>query len=286
MKRFRLFLVMAAIGLLAACSRVPAGKVGIKVDLYGSNRGVQNTVLGPGYYHVGWNQKLYTYPTFVQTYTWTKDPREGSPTDESITFQSDQGMSLNADVGITYHFVRKDIPIIFQKYRAGVKEITHVYLHNIVRNAFVDQASQLPVEDIYGKGKPAFMKAVLKEVQTQVKPIGIVVEKLYLVGSLRLPRQVENSINAKIQATQNAERAKNEIAQAQAEAAKQEALAQGKANAKLAMAKADAEAIAIKGKALHDNPEVLRLQAIEAWNGKLPTYMGGSTPLPFLKVTK
>lgn len=283
---FRYVGAFALVLMLAACGKVPAGNVGVKVDLYGNSRGVQQQVLGPGRYYVGWNQELYLFPTFTQNYTWTKDPREGSPTDESISFQSGQGMTLNADVGITYHLERDKIPQIFQKYRSGVNEITHSYLHNIVRNAFTDQASELDVEQIYGAGKTKFIKSVLDEVRSQVGPIGINVENIYLVGSLRLPRQVEASINAKIQATQDAQRAENQVAQAKAEAQKEVAIAAGHAQAKIEVAKADAEAIEIKGKALRDNPLVLKLNAISKWDGQLPTYIGGSAPVPFVDVSQ
>ena len=49
-------------------------------------------------------------------------------------------------------------------------------------------------------------------------------------------------------------------------------------------AKAEAEAIAIKAKALRDNPGILQLNAIDKWNGVLPQYMTGGVAVPFVPV--
>lgn len=61
--------------------------------------------------------------------------------------------------------------------------------------------------------------------------------------------------------------------------------AQGEADAQLTKAKAEAESIAIRAKALRDNPQVLMLEAISRWDGKLPTYLGGdSLPAPLMQL--
>lgn len=71
--------------------------------------------------------------------------------------------------------------------------------------------------------------------------------------------------------------------------------AQGAADAKLAGAKAEAEAIALKGnaeaailaakgKALHDNPELVSLMAVEKWHGDLPTQMVPGSAVPFVNL--
>lgn len=49
-------------------------------------------------------------------------------------------------------------------------------------------------------------------------------------------------------------------------------------------AQAEADAIAIKAKALRDNPDVIRLNAIEKWDGKLPQMMTGNASVPFVTI--
>lgn len=279
MKRVVTLSLSLSVLLLAACSKVPAGNVGVKFQMYGDDKGSLQE-LPPGRYWVGWGYEMYTFPTFTQTYTFTRSSTEGRPVDESISFQTSQGLTVNADVGITYHIDPSRVTLIFQKYRKGIDEITDVYLRNMVRDALVKEAASLDIESVYGKGKANLIDAVQRDVSEEVGPAGIVVEKIYWIGELRLPENVVQSINAKIQATQMAEQRQNEVAQAQAEAQKVEAEAQGQAQARITIAEAEAKAIALKGEALRQNPNVVQMSAVEKWDGRLPTYSGGA--LPFL----
>lgn len=263
--------------ILVGCEKVPVGNVGIKVDLYGSDKGVQAEQVGPGRYWIGWNQDLYLFPTFTQTRTWD------ATNSEYISFQSKEGMAVSTSLGITYHIDPNKVSTLFQKYRKGIDEITDLYIHNMVRDAFVELGSTMAIEDIYGNQKAALVESVQKRVATAVEPIGLVVEKVYLIGAMRLPPQVEQGINAKIAATQMAERRHNEVAQTEAEAQKEVAKAEGDARARLVNAEAEAKALALRGQALKDNPGLVQLNAIEKWDGHLPNVSGGA--LPFINVT-
>ncbi len=281
-KRLSMIALASSALLLAACDKVPAGHVGVKFQLYGDGKGSLQE-LPPGRYWVGWGYEMYTFPTFTQTYTFTRSASEGRLVDESLSFQTAQGLIVNADVGITYHIDPSKVTLIFQKYRKGIDEITDIYLRNMVRDALVKEAAGLDIESVYGKGKARLIESVQQDVAAEVAQVGIVVEKIYWVGELRLPDNVVQSINAKIQATQMAEQRQNEVAQAQAEAQKLEAEAQGKAQAAITIAEAEAKAIALKGDALRQNPNIVQMSAIEKWDGHLPTYNGGGA-LPFVNL--
>lgn len=276
MKNILKVIGLFAIVLLAACAKVPAGNVGVKFDLYGGDKGVQTTELPPGRYFLTWNEEIYTFPTFTQTYTWTKTSNENSSNDESLTFQTVEGLSVNADVGITYHIDPSKVTTLFQTYRKGIDEITEIYLRNMVRDAMVTEASTMGIESVYGKGKADLISKVQNEVQSEMHDKGIIIEKVYWIGNLRLPENVVNSINAKIQATQMAQQRENEVAQATAEAQKEVAVAKGQAAAKLELAEADAKAISLRGDAVRNNPGVAQLNWIEKWDGHLPTTQVGN----------
>jgi hypothetical protein len=69
MKKVIVALLLAASAFtLTACDRetVPAGYVGVKVDLYGTEKGVQQQVVGVGRYWLTINEELYKFPTFNQ----------------------------------------------------------------------------------------------------------------------------------------------------------------------------------------------------------------------------
>lgn len=279
----RLGLSLLLVASVAACSYVPAGNVGVKVNLLGGDKGVDTETLGVGRYWLGWNEELYLFPTFMQNYVWTKNADEGSPNDESISFQTADGMTANADVGISYSIDPEQVTTIFQTYRRGIEEITDTFLRNMVRDALVKAASTKPIEYVYGAGKAELMAAVQADVAAQVAHIGIKIDKIYWIGEIRLPQTVIDSINAKNAATQMAQQRQNEVAQAKAEADKKIEDARGTAESILRVAEAQAKANKVLADSL--TTEFVQYEALQKWDGKLPTTMvpGQATPLVNIK---
>ena len=261
--------------------------MGVLVNNLGSDKGVQTEERGVGYVWVGPFRNLYLFPTFTQNYTYTLSPTEGHPVDESISFQSKEGMSVNTDIGITYHVDPAKATLLFQTYRRGIEEITDIYIRNMIRNALVDNASQLPIDDIYGAGKVQLIKAVESQVREQLAPKGIVVENVYWIGKARLPEAIESALNAKMAAMQNAQMVENQIAAATAEAKKTVATAEGAAASRVATARGEAQAITVQAEAqakANDliakslTPELVRYKSIEKWSGAVPNITSGVVP--------
>lgn len=287
--KFKSVIIAAAMLSLAACSRVESGHVGIKVNLLGSEKGVSTQELTPGRYYIGVNEELYVFPTFTQNCQWTAAPLEGrgcadSSSDEAIRFQTSEGMKVWADVGIAFAVDPSKVSDIFQKFRKGIVEISDSYVRRIVQDAFIASAAKYKVEYIYGEGKVQLLKDVNEMVAAKLKPSGIIVEQVFLLGDIGVPQQVTDAINAKITATQKTLQRENEVAQVKAEADKAREQAKGEADAALTLARANAEAINLKGKAIRENPGVVQLNAVDKWDGKLPVYTGNSGPLPFIEV--
>jgi len=280
----KILAVMALAFMMTGCTYVPPGYVGIIVHQLGGDKGVDQEEVGPGRQWVGMNDNLYLFPTFSQTHVWTQDKTEGSPNDDSITFQTREGMSVNTDIGITYSIDPKKVGLIFQKYRKGIDEITHVYLRSMVRDALVTESASREIESVYGPGKAELLEAVKRRVISETKDIGINIENIYWIGSLRLPSAIVESINRKAQATQMTAQREQEIQQSRAEAEKKIQEARGDAESTLLRAQADAEAITIKGKALANNPLVIEYEKVGKWDGGLPQVVGGSTP--FISLNK
>lgn len=258
---------------LTACDRVPAGYRGVMVNLYGNDKGVSEQSVGVGRYYTGWNKELYLFPTFLQNYSWTKD--------QSITMQTLEGLSISTNAGITYKIEPDNVVKVFQKYRLGIDEITNTFLHNQVRDAMNEVASTMTVEQIYGAKKEVFISKVNRIVKKEASANGIEVDKIYLVGSFQLPATVVASINAKIQATQNAMKVENEVATARAEA--QKTIVEAEARAKQILINAESQAKANKILAESLTVEFVNYQAILKWNGQLPT-TNASSIVPFLKI--
>lgn len=285
MKRFLRMLAFATAALLlGACSQVPAGNVGVKVYLLGGAKGVDMEALGPGRYWIGINEQLFLFPTFTQNTVWTKDSRPGSPTDESFSFQTSEGLVVNADIGMSYAINPLKVPSIFQKYRRGIDEITDVYLRNMVRDALVEGSSSLKIESVYGAGKTDLMNATERSVREQVGELGIIVEKIYWIGELRLPPEVVTGINAKIAATQQALMRENEIQTATAAANIEIEKARGAARSITVVAEAQAEANRILAQSITD--ELIRYEAVKTWKGNMPQVLSGSEGNFLIQVLK
>ncbi len=256
--------------LMSSFARVQPGHVGIRVNnIVG---GVSPNSLGVGWYFAPPGTHIYEYPVFTRTYTWTASTTEQSGIDEAFNFQDKNGLSLRADVAVSYHVDPTRAAILFQRYRTDMDQIIAGPLRNAIRNAVVERASELGVEEVYGSHKAELIATALKRVQHDFAPVGLQVEQLYWAGNIAVPQAVLEQINAK-------------IANEQAALAAQASIATATANAqsRIAKAKGDAEAIQVEAEAIRTNPEIVKLRAVEKWNGVLPTYTGAG-PMPFIDV--
>ena len=265
--------VSAALVAWSFVNTVPAGYVGVRVNLY-ADKGVQNEVLGTGRYFVGINQQLFRFPTFNQLENY-KQP---------FVFQSSDAMEIKARVGVEYNINPEKVATIFTTYRKGIDDITQINLRQYISDGLIKHAVKMDINELTQGGKSKLLDDVTQEIKTKLEPVGIRIIKLSWTDDLTYPEQVRQSINAKIEATQRALLRENEVAQSKAEAEKLRVAAQGEADARITKAKAEAEAIAIKAKALRDNPDILQLNAIDKWNGILPQYLTAGSPVPFVPV--
>lgn len=275
MKKSGIIIAVIAIlfsGLFTSCSRVDAGYVGVKVNLLGANKGVQQEVLGVGRYYIGINEELYLYPTFQINYVYTADITEGSETNEEFSFQTQEGMECTVDLGIACHFNADKITDMFQTYRKGADEIRNIVIRNEIRDALNKVAGGVPVESVYGNGKAKLIDAVKLIVKNKLEKNGIIIDNVYLIGSIRIPKTVKDALDSKVQATQNAMKSENEVRQAQA-----------KAKIRIANAEGEAKSMDIIGDAIKRNPSILQQKAIEKWDGKLPQVSSGAIPFVNLK---
>ena len=282
MKVIKLLLGILMMSLLmASCSKVPAGTVGVKYYLLGGEKGIDSEELGPGRYYVGVNEELFIFPTFKQNKTWTSDTREDSPVNEEFVFQSSKGLKLTASIGLEYHVPAGNVSEIFEQYKKGLDEITNKVLRNAIRDAFNMASSKRTAEEVYGKGKIAFMDEVTSIAKREAEERGIVIDDIFLIGNIGIPETVTTALNLKIQATQKAQQRENELRQATAEAAKVVAVSKGIAESKLIEAESEAKANRIVANSL--TPNLIQYKKIERWDGELPQVTGGSIPMLNLK---
>lgn len=114
--------------------------------------------------------------------------------------------------------------------------------------------------------------AVKEEIRTDLKErlntYYIVIDDLSIVD-FSFSSEFDLAIEAKQTAVQQALKAENDLRRVEIEAQQ-----------RIETAKAEAESIRIQAEALKQNADLIRLKAVERWDGVLPTYvMGDSIPL-------
>lgn len=274
-----ILLVLASVG----CARqyVEPGNVAVQVDLYGSDKGVNNKVVGTG---AVWYNPVYTayyeFPTYNQQAKWTATSG-ASGVDESLSFNSVEASQLNVDVGMSYHFDSEKVPHIFSRFRKGAEDIMHGFLRQRVQDAFNEHASTMKATDIIGAKKHELLMQVTADLKEELEPEGFTIDAVSFLSSFRVDPQVETSINATITAAQKAVEAENKVKQSIAEAQQAVAKAKGSSEAVLIEAKAKAEANEILAKSL--TPELVQYESLQKWDGKLPTVSSGGA-VPFITV--
>lgn len=280
-----LLVVTCVIGS-ASCTRVDPGHVGIRVKLAGTARGVQDAPIVAGW--VAYNpitEMVVEFPTSVQNIVWSKDAHEGSPTDESITFASSEGVTVNADVGLAFHIEAQRAPRLYARFRQrDVLVLAHGYVRNVVREALNEGAAVMPVQQIYGAGKTRLLNESLQRVVARLGDDGFVIDQLTFNSALRLPDNVVAAINRAMEATQNAIQAENRVRQIRAEAEQAVAQARGAAEAARQRAQGEGDALLIRARSeaqaneiirLSMNRDVLAYRQLERWDGHLPVVTGG-----------
>lgn len=279
--RITLVVLSAVIALsmfFIGCERIDAGHVGVKVNLYGTDRGVQDVEQVSGmvwYFRPA--TAVYEFPTYVQQARYAAKDED----DNSIHCTTNDGMAISFDVGINYQVQADKVSEIFKKYRLELSQIQDQYLRTAVRNAYNSVAGGMTAEGIISH-RALYEDSVRKVLDRTLKTEGFIVQQATILGKITVPKQLEKAINAKIEAVQNAQRVENELMQTKAEVAKREAEAQGYANATLITARANAEANRLTQATL--TPLLIQRQFIEKWNGALPTY--GAVPQLFRDVAK
>lgn len=263
----KLLLLAACTVALAGCGQVKPGHVGIKVNQYGSGAGVSDQPLGVGTYFTPFGTTIYEYPVFTNTYTYTRSASESTSTNEEFNFQDKNGLGLSADIAVSYSVNTPLAPKLFQKYRTDAQGIIAGPLRNAIRNALVNRAATMGVEEIYGPKKQELLGQVQGDVAAFFAPYGLNVEKLFWAGNVRVPEVVLAQINNKIANEQQALAAQAQVATVEAQAKQRIAAAEG-----------EAKAIQLQGETLRANPSVLQLRAIEKWDGRLPQVTSGATP--------
>lgn len=259
-EKINFLVLLASFFCFFSCERIDAGHEGILVELYGSDRGVNDVSLVTGMVTYNpFTQQIYEYPTFVQTVDYP-----------SFTINAKDGSEFKVDPTISLKIIDGHAAPIFRKYRKDISDIINGPLFNHVRDAFRIQLNKFTTDEIVSM-RDSLEKAVEKQLNTTLNREGFQLEQL--TSGLTYPKTIVEAVNAKNKAIQEAQKAENEVKVAQAQAMKL-----------IVAAKAEKEANELRQQAL--TPAILEQMWIDKWDGSVPTYIGGGNTGTFLDISK
>jgi len=261
--------------VLAGCAKVEPGYVGIKVNQYGNQKGVEDFPLKTGrVWYNPFTTEVYKFPTFLNMVNWVGE--------EAITFNSVEGTRVECDVSVSYRIREDKVAHIFVDLRKDIEYVSHQYLRQQVRDAFTIHASKMKVMDIFGVMRQDLLEQIKSDLQIKLEKDGFVFDTIAIVGKLRVDQSVEASINATIEASQLAIKAENKVKQSEAEARQQIAEAEGEAQSILMVAEAQAKANKILAESI--TPELIQYGMVQKWNGISPQFVGSGGIMPLVTV--
>jgi regulator of protease activity HflC (stomatin/prohibitin superfamily) len=260
--------------LFNSCERIDAGYVGVKVNQYGDNKGVDDVVAVTGMvFYNPITTKIYEFPTYIQH----KEYRKTEDVDNSFIVNSKDGSEFNVSPIMNYSVQREKVPAIFSKYRRPLADIEEGFLKTAVYDAFRLATNKYTADELISN-RAVFEIEVRRLLDAQLLKEGFVINQF--TSNLIYPETFKKSIEAKNNAVQAALRAENEVKTAEAQAKIKVATAEGNAQAMLTSAKAEAESNRMKQQTL--TPLLLQLEYINKWDGKLPVY--GTVPQMFKNI--
>ena len=265
---------ISMIVLYSSCERIDAGYVGVKVNLYGNNKGVDDVVAVTGMvFYNPFTTKVYEFPTYIQH----KEYRKTEDADNSFIVNSKDGSEFSVSPIMNYSVQRDKVPAIFAKYRRPLIDIEEGFLKTAVYDAFRLATNKYTADELISN-RAVFEVEVRKLLDNQLLKEGFIINQF--TSNLIYPETFKKSIEAKNNAVQAALRAENEVKTAEAQAKIKVATAEGNAQAMLTSAKAEAESNRMKQITL--TPLLLQLEWINKWDGKLPVY--GTAPMLYKPV--
>ena len=256
--------------LFNSCERIDAGHVGVKVNQYGDNKGVDDVVAVTGMvFYNPITTRIYEFPTFIQHKEYKGE--------NSFIVNSKDGSEFQVSPIMNYSVQRDKVPAIFSKYRRPLEDIEEGFLKTAVYDAFRLATNKYTADELISN-RAVFEIEVRRLLDGQLLKEGFTINQF--TSNLIYPETFKRSIEAKNNAVQAALRAENEVKTAEAQAKIKVATAEGNAQAMLTSAKAEAESNRMKQVTL--TPLLLQLEYINKWDGKLPVY--GQVPQMFKNI--
>lgn len=251
-----------------ACTIVDNSEVGIKFNKFSvTDQGKLEATSVTGYtFYNPITTSVFKYPVFVQRVDY---PAFSVTTKDAAVFSMDPLLAYQIDRGKATE--------IFTKYRKPLSDIEIGYMKTCIWDAYRITANKYTADELMAS-RAQFEDEVRAMLNSSLGNEGFMIQEF--TSQIDPPQSLRETINAKLAAIQAALKAENQVKEAEAKAKIAVAEAQGEANA--LKIKADGEAYYNRTVAASLNELLVHQYALERWDGKLPTYTGGT--IPFINI--
>lgn len=271
MKRI-LYLAMIALFAVTvtSCTIVDNSEIGLKYKKFAvTDQGKLEAATVTGYvWYNPFTTAVYTYPTYIQRIDY-----------KPFTVNTKDGSTFTMDPVLAYQLNRDRAVDVFTKYRKSLEEIQNGYMGTCVYDAYRITANRYTADELVAN-RAKFEGEVRQMLDKSLGDEGFIVTEF--TSQITPPESLQQTIEAKNKAVQDALRVENEIKATEANARKKVIEAEGVAEA--LRVQADGEAYYNRTVAASLNPLLIQQYAIEKWDGDLPNVTGGnSIPMIDLK---
>ena len=259
--------LIAVVALMTSCTVVDNSEIGIKFKKFGlTDQGELKALPCTGWVMYNpFTTSVYTYSVYYQDVDYP-----------AFLINSSDGSEFKMDPKLIYK-INRDMAIkIFTNYRRPLNEIEENYLKTYIEDAYRITANKYTADSLMAnrgnfEGEVEFLlKNTLDEEGFSIKEF---------TSQIIPPASLQKKIDAKNEAFQEALQTENLIRKANADAQINIAEARGKAEA--LRIQADGEAYYNSTVAASITDLLVKQDAIEKWDGKMPVYTG-SGAVPFI----
>ena len=241
--------------------RIDTGYKGLKVNLTGGARGVSDFQYKTGWVlYNSWTEQVKEFPLYQQHIEYDEQ-----------TVITKGGFAATIKPSFNYSLREDAIGGMFENLRLEIKAIEQGWLKNAIVSSVNDVANRWEVDAIFNQ-REQFEAAIVTECNKRVS-------QWFEVSQLRTniipPTSLQQAIEGKTKAVQEAQAAQQRTLVAEAEAKEKIAIARGDSAKTIINANAAALSMKIKQKEL--TPLYVEFVKASAWNGVLPTTVAGGS---------
>lgn len=265
---------------------------GQEVGVMYTPSGIVETPLHSGWHIVApWN-KVYRMDKTVWVYTFAQVAKDGStPNSDAIWAPTSDAFKLGYDISVTWRIDPDQAAWVYSNIseQDGSDEARYKWIEdNIIRaytkSALTTVTKNYNVIEAYSIKRDEIQQKTFELLRKELEYNKLILEAVN-IREVHYNKEYEDAINKKKLAEQEALRLVDVTKQ------KEEQLKQSRIDKdiKIQQAQGEAEALRIKGNSINTSPQIVELESVNKWDGKLPNVLimgsNGNVPM-FLNIAK